>query len=292
MAMAFSSQSDDVSSVQSMEVAEMLRGLSAPYGQGRSNQGRHCSAPALVKKSMEPPAANVGGYETDELDKSSNSVSSWHFDLGPLKQIIKDVENSPLPTNKQAQQAISKAATATTAETLSMGDCDDDEDDDDLSSISQEMLEARMALMNMTRRTFDQSHATFNSSVNHFNNSAPNSPMKNSELLKERRAARAARMEKVRQRIAREREDAKQRKLQEEQRAKELFMSEEARRQRIYEWYCRLGMPNRKELKKKIKSMDGGEQKLTEQDVDLLPWNFNGSLLNISKLHKLGVTAR
>ena len=291
--MEFVDQDDDVSSVQSVEVAEMLRGLSAPYCKGNPNMSPPRSPRRAARQQVQIPPqtpSSVGGYEPEELSNHDSS-SSWHFDLGPLKEMLaaNNLEKSPPRVTKPIPPA-----TSTAAETLSVGE--EDDEDYDLGSISQDMLVTKAtALLNnntMTRRNFDQSHATFNSSVNHWNNSAPNSPIKTSELLDERRAARAQRMERVRQRIAREKEEAKQRKLDEEKRAQELFMSDDKRRQRMYEWYCRLGMPNRKELKKRVKAMKGdGPNKIAVQDVDLLPWNFSGSMVNTSKLHKLGISA-
>ena len=272
---------DDGCSVTSGEVKEILQGLSAPY---RKNGNLQSS----------PPKASIQerrGYQPDELEQNINSMSSWHFDLGPLKAATKKVEDSQLSTSRNSYLR------HTLTSTSSFGDDDDDDSDASMAFISQEMEEASAALMTLTKRNMDQSYSVCGSGVihssNHSSNSAPYLPATNADSLHERRAARAERLEKVRKRIAREKEDAEQRKLEAQRRANELFMSEAARRQRLYEWYCRLGRPNRKQMKKHIKDLkatSSSKHKLSEYDIDLLPWNSKGSLVNRSKLERLGVT--
>eukprot|EP00527_Entomoneis_sp_CCMP2396_P008609 CAMPEP_0198154628 /NCGR_PEP_ID=MMETSP1443-20131203/68697_1 /TAXON_ID=186043 /ORGANISM="Entomoneis sp., Strain CCMP2396" /LENGTH=445 /DNA_ID=CAMNT_0043821315 /DNA_START=147 /DNA_END=1482 /DNA_ORIENTATION=+ len=87
-------------------------------------------------------------------------------------------------------------------------------------------------------------------------------------VVEQRRAARNARLEKVRQRIAREKEEELQRKRDIEERKKQLTMTDEARRERAYEWYLRCGMLSRKEMKKRLSTMAG----ISDKDIDLLPW--------------------
>merc|ERR1712176_919032 len=42
--------------------------------------------------------------------------------------------------------------------------------------------------------------------------------------------------------------------------------------QLTYQWYTRMGHPTRDDMKKRIRKMKGGAN-ITEDDVDLLPWN-------------------
>lgn len=106
--------------------------------------------------------------------------------------------------------------------------------------------------------------------------------------LEKRRRQRAERMQKVRERIAKEKEEEERNKQEEAKRQAGLAMSEEGRRERAYEWYLRSGMLNRTELKKRIahasKTGEGASMQLNAEDIDLLPWNFNGTMINVSRL--------
>ena len=101
-------------------------------------------------------------------------------------------------------------------------------------------------------------------------------------LMEERRKQRAERIQKVRERIAREEEEERTRKQEEASQQAALEMSEERRRERAYEWYLRSGMLSRNELKKRV--VKDKDFRLVPEDIDLLPWNFNGSLVNASKM--------
>ena len=48
--------------------------------------------------------------------------------------------------------------------------------------------------------------------------------------------------------------------------------------------------PARKALKRKC-LLHKSKKKVTEVDIDLLPWNFNGTILNTAKLDKYGITS-
>jgi hypothetical protein len=109
--------------------------------------------------------------------------------------------------------------------------------------------------------------------------------------MAEKQALRKARMEKVRARIAREKEEkdkAEQeekdkQKLKDSQAAK-LDFSEESRRERAYTWYTRSGMPNKKNYKERIQAMPLSSG-ITEEDIDLLPWNARNDMVNVAKMN-------
>lgn len=110
------------------------------------------------------------------------------------------------------------------------------------------------------------------------------------DFLEKRKQDRATLLARARERIARDRAlFQEQEKLAEEKRKKEeakrqvLDMSDDARRDRVYQWFSRCGQPNRKELKRRIAALKHKEG-VTIEDVDLLPWNFNGSMINVSKM--------
>lgn len=111
------------------------------------------------------------------------------------------------------------------------------------------------------------------------------------EHMEKLRQQRADRMQKVRERIEREKQEEERRKSDEEQRQADLAMSEEGRRDRAYAWYIRCGQLNRDELKKRIsgvsQSGEGSFIQVTTADIDLLPWNFNGSMVNASRMMAL-----
>jgi len=50
-----------------------------------------------------------------------------------------------------------------------------------------------------------------------------------------------------------------------------------------YSWYNKLGQPSRADFKKRIAEMRHCE--ITNKDIDSLPWNFNGTMVNIAKIH-------
>mmetsp|Transcript_20184 Transcript_20184/g.43579 ORF Transcript_20184/g.43579 Transcript_20184/m.43579 type:complete len:809 (-) Transcript_20184:263-2689(-) len=105
------------------------------------------------------------------------------------------------------------------------------------------------------------------------------------KVLAERRAAREARMEKVRARIAKE----KEKKQQKQQQQQDTLLSEEERRDRAYQWYMHCGMISREKLKikcRKVHKKKTMETLCTEHDVDLLPWNFNGTLVNVTQMNQ------
>ena len=96
-----------------------------------------------------------------------------------------------------------------------------------------------------------------------------------------RKALRRLKMVDVRARI--EKENAEKAK---KQKAPEMDMSETARRERVYMWYTRTAMPNKKLLTDKIMKLpaDAG---VSVEDVDLLPWDERGMRVNIAKMNQV-----
>jgi hypothetical protein len=77
--------------------------------------------------------------------------------------------------------------------------------------------------------------------------------------------------------------------------AKEIVFGciEEARRRQLaFSWYSRYAMPNRSEFKRKVADRPLYNScitpdHVTPDDVDLLPWNATGSMVNIAKMNVL-----
>lgn len=61
--------------------------------------------------------------------------------------------------------------------------------------------------------------------------------------------------------------------------------SDKARAQRAYSWYSKLAQPSRDAFKKRIGSMKNLD--IVAEDVDLLPWNAMGTMVNVAKLNAL-----
>jgi hypothetical protein len=80
-----------------------------------------------------------------------------------------------------------------------------------------------------------------------------------------------------------EREDQQKRERREE--AKKNDDSEDARRQRAFKWYARLSTPRRKEFKRQVTDLVSAD--ITEDDIDLLPWNLTGSRVSISEMNAI-----
>jgi hypothetical protein len=65
-----------------------------------------------------------------------------------------------------------------------------------------------------------------------------------------------------------------------------LDMSDDARRERCYSWYTRMAMPSREDMKTRLKDMPSSTTGVTPDDVDLLPWNDKGSIVNVGKMQR------
>jgi hypothetical protein len=103
---------------------------------------------------------------------------------------------------------------------------------------------------------------------------------------------RRLRQESIRSRIAAEEAEAKRKKKEkeeEERKKKEKLLArsntEQARVERAYGWYSKLGLPTRDNFKKKIKLIASID--ITADDIDLLPWNGSGSMVNVAKLNTM-----
>ena len=100
------------------------------------------------------------------------------------------------------------------------------------------------------------------------------------EMIEKRKAERAARLERAKLRIDGEKEAERKKQAD----ANKVDMSEEARKQRAYAWYSRCGHPAKKELIKRVKAMGSKGCDISVADIDLLPWNFNGTMVNASRM--------
>jgi len=100
-----------------------------------------------------------------------------------------------------------------------------------------------------------------------------------------RKAERALRIKRMKDRIEKEKEEAKLTKPEEGVSAK-INYSERVRMMRVYEWYNRCGMPPRDNFKERVIRM-GYSSGVTEEDVDLLPWNNSGKRVDLKMMLKL-----
>jgi myosin heavy subunit len=103
---------------------------------------------------------------------------------------------------------------------------------------------------------------------------------------------RKHRQELIRDKISSEQADAKDKMLKQKEvnmqrlKAKQsVDMSDKARTQRAYSWYAKLAQPRRDVFKKKMLTVSNID--ITEADVDLLPWNGMGTMVNVSKLNNM-----
>jgi len=103
-----------------------------------------------------------------------------------------------------------------------------------------------------------------------------------------RKLEREERKQACEERIAREKEekeDAERRKREAEKEvAWNAANTEEARILRAYAWWSRMARPKKKDFKERIGKVAHAD--ITPDDVDLLPWNFNGSMVNVAKMNK------
>lgn len=104
------------------------------------------------------------------------------------------------------------------------------------------------------------------------------------ELMR-KKEKRDQRLEKVRERIRLKEEMKRMEKFQ----VANLDMSEEGRRGRCYDWYKRLSMPSKEEMKEKILSLPPSSG-VSAEDIELLPWNPTGRVVNPRKMQMLSLT--
>jgi hypothetical protein len=53
----------------------------------------------------------------------------------------------------------------------------------------------------------------------------------------------------------------------------------------VYQWYTRMANPIRKDFKRRVADMESID--ITPEDVDLLPWNLTGKMVNIAKVNAI-----
>ena len=206
---------------------------------------------------------------------------SWQFDLGVMENKKEKVEEQAAKTSTFNKEDMNDFDAISKATMMS----------EELSVISLELEEADRAMKSLLLGKENE--------LKEFRKSAParskssDDAMKGvftPELLEKRKQDRANRLARARERIARDkrtfelREEEETKKLKEQEaKKKEYDMSLDARRDRAYQWYGRCGQPNRKTLKKKIAELKHKEG-VSQEDVELLPWNFNGTLVNVSQM--------
>jgi hypothetical protein len=57
------------------------------------------------------------------------------------------------------------------------------------------------------------------------------------------------------------------------------------RLERAFQWYTRMASPIRKDFKRRVADEDSID--ITPEDVDLLPWNLTGKVVNIAKMNAI-----
>eukprot|EP00977_Amphora_coffeiformis_P019663 scaffold7349_cov173-Amphora_coffeaeformis.AAC.144 len=241
----------------------------------------------------ETPPDNTSVHSDDSsisdrnLMGTSNPVTvleeedSWQFDLGVMENKMEKVAEQATKTSTFNKEETNGDDANSKVTMLS----------EELSVISLELEEADRAMKSLLLGKEND--------LKEFRRCAPGRSKSSDhatkgvltpEFLEQRKQDRANRLARARERIARDkrtfqlREEEETTRLQEEEtKKKEYDMSEEARRDRAYKWYGRCGQPNRKALKKKIAALQH-KQGVSPEDVDLLPWNFNGTLVNVSQM--------
>lgn len=206
---------------------------------------------------------------------------SWQFDLQVMENKKIKMEEQAMEASNFSKQETNDVDAVSKVSVLS----------EELSVISLELQEAD--------RTMKSLLLGKESDFKEFRKSAPTRSKSSDdamrgvlspEFLERRKQERADRLARARERIARDkrtfqaREEEEAKKMKEKQtKKKEYDMSEDARRDRVYKWYGRCGQPNRKTLEKKIASLKHKEG-VSPDDVELLPWNFNGTMVNVSQM--------
>eukprot|EP00527_Entomoneis_sp_CCMP2396_P009418 CAMPEP_0198138958 /NCGR_PEP_ID=MMETSP1443-20131203/2309_1 /TAXON_ID=186043 /ORGANISM="Entomoneis sp., Strain CCMP2396" /LENGTH=300 /DNA_ID=CAMNT_0043800915 /DNA_START=137 /DNA_END=1039 /DNA_ORIENTATION=- len=225
-------------------------------GAGETDYDNLISLATREMKAQMEKAAQKGDFNA--------SATSWNFDLGAMQDQADAAEKQV----KQRNQAVS-------ASIISYEDIASRQSslDEELTCISQEMEKADKEVKKVRHKTRESKKKS--------DAAIMVKQQKRQEVdqqLEKKREQREARMEKVRARIAKEKEE------KELANAGGAGGSEESRRTDVYQWYLRCGMVTRAELKKRLeKEKIKGIQ---AEDVDLLPWNFNGTLVNTSKMMK------
>jgi hypothetical protein len=202
------------------------------------------------------------------VEDLGDSVDSWHFDLGALEANLKLVEEA----NMARQMDITQTSVGLDEVMSRMSGLDDE-----LSHIEREMSKADRSTEKMESKKAEMKKSTTEQIQKR-----QIVRQKSLDMIEARKAERAARLERAKKRIDGEKEAER---LKKEQDANSrLDMSDDARKQRAYSWYSRCGHPVKKELIKRIKAMGTGACDIIVADIELLPWNFNGTMVIASKM--------
>lgn len=103
---------------------------------------------------------------------------------------------------------------------------------------------------------------------------------------------REERLERAKERIEKENEEKEQKERKEKNAKMNVAhdTSEKARIERAYTWYTRMAMPSREKMKERIALMSSTTG-VTEEDVDLLPWNARGTFVSVATMMKIQRTS-
>jgi hypothetical protein len=256
-----------------------------------------------------PPLPDVSSEDNDDDDDDTESTVSegsllgeknpvsavqeqedWQFDLGVLKnqQKKRDGEEQANQVSTTTDLYNTKENSMPMVTVLS----------EELSVISIELEESNIAMKKLVDskeneiKEFRRNPAKRRSEAPHNTDTTKLSGTKFDAVYEQRKKERAERLARARERIAREKAKALEQEKEEELRRKaeeakavELDMSDEGKRDRVYQWYSRCGQPKREELKRRIAGLQTTEG-IDPDDVDLLPWNFNGTAVNVAKMMK------
>jgi hypothetical protein len=199
------------------------------------------------------------------VEDLGDSVDSWHFDLGALEANLKMVEEA----NKARQMDIGEAAGGLDEVMSKLSGMDDE-----LSQVEREMSKADRSTEKM-----ESKKAELKKNTTEQIQKRQIVRQKSMDMIEARKAERAARLERAKQRIDGEKEAERLKKQNENK----MDMSEDARKARAYSWYSRCGHPVKKELIRRVRAMGKGSD-IAVADIELLPWNFNGTMVMASKM--------
>ena len=259
---------DESSSSSDEEVEEQDDDLMKKYTYNQNN----VLVPNESKHTFQTEDPSSSYFEQDDNDDSSNSSeSSASIDL--------DMETPMVPQRSPGTQSTSNDSASWKFDLKAM-EKNNQGKDQDPDVIRDEMKSFDEILSKQCSADDEISFVSTEERAQMKKDAAA----QREQALAQKHAERKARsMEQVKKRLAKKNAAKQAEKPKEETKTEsKLDMSDDARRQRVHQWYMRCGMVSKKELRKRII-----KQKLTgiaPDDVELLPWNFNDTMVNASKM--------
>ena len=258
---------DESSSSSDEEVEEQDDDLMKKYTYNQNN----VLVPNESKHTFQTEDPSSSYFEQDDNDDSSNSSeSSASIDL--------DMETPMVPQRSPGTQSTSNDSASWKFDLKAM-EKNNQGKDQDPDVIRDEMKSFDEIL---SKQCSADDEISFVSTEEHAQKKK-DAAAQREQALAQKHAELKARMEQVKKRLAKKNAAKQAEKPKEETKTEsKLDMSDDARRQRVHQWYMRCGMVSKKELRKRII-----KQKLTgiaPDDVELLPWNFNDTMVNASKM--------